>query len=312
MINKNQIGTDIVEPLLAKVFGNKNNCKAVFNILEELAITTVKQDDNVKLNTKSLANIQNGTALNQIGANVSTCMNVFKTSKGKIKAVSDALKKIINESDNNKKASDAFIKTLKTIIGEPGSDNGVNNRDHLNLFFNNKASLLFKWMYVDASKWNAPGVNGKDHHDAAIDSFVNLLACFLNKNASYKGVANSTKTIIANSIVWHDNNGNDGKKSTLLHDDDIKKQLGNDDNAIMIEKVKKVKIYFDNTLVPKTYQDITVSALSIETNNNIIIDDAVTADKRHMMYYIFQLVGGHDKYTHRILGKEQGLSRALQ
>lgn len=105
LTSKNQIGTDIVEPLLAKVFGDKNNCKAVFNALEELAIITVKQDDNVKLNTKSLANIQNGTALNQIGANVSTCMNVFKTSKGKIKAVSDALKKIINESDNNKKAS---------------------------------------------------------------------------------------------------------------------------------------------------------------------------------------------------------------
>ena len=61
----------------------------MFNALEELVITTVKQDDNVKLNTKSLANIQNGPALNQIGANVSTCMNVFKTSKGKIKAVSD-------------------------------------------------------------------------------------------------------------------------------------------------------------------------------------------------------------------------------
>ena len=134
----------------------------------------------------------------------------------------------------------------------------------------------------------------------------------MNKNASYKGVANSTTTIIANSIVWHDNNGNDGEKSTLLHDDYIKKQLENDDNAIMIEKAKKVKIYFDNTLVPDTYKDITVSALSIETNNNIIIDDAVTADKRHMMYYILQLVGGHDKYTHRILGKEQGLSRALQ
>lgn len=71
---------------------------------------------------------------------------------------------------------------MKTIIGEPGSDNCVNNSDHLNLFFNNKASLLFKWMYVDASKWNAPGVNGKDHHDAAINSFENLLA----KNASYK------------------------------------------------------------------------------------------------------------------------------
>lgn len=111
--------------------------------------------------------------------------------------------------------------------------------------------------------------------------------------------------------MWNDNNGNDSEKSTLLHDDYIKKQLGNDDNAVMIEKAKKVKIYFDNTMVLDTYNDITVSALSIETNNNIIIDDTVTADKRPIMYYILQLVGGHDKYTHRILGKEQGLSGAL-
>jgi len=324
---KNDIKDNIVEPLLAKVFGDKDQCKAVFTALGNLAVNTVKQGGNVKLNandgSSSFAKIQSSggaTAIANIGINAGgEQLTAFTAIKAKIKAVNDALKKIINESDNNKKASDAFIKALKTIIGEPGEDNGVADSEHLSLAFNNKASLLFKWMYVNGDKWNDPEAGGKNHHDAAIASFVNVLACFLNKNASYKGVDNGGNTIQSGKIDWKADGG-DGKKSTLLDaiPTQLKAAIDAVNYALMIEKAKKVKIYFDNKLVPETYVNITVSKLnSVNAEefvaNNILIDDTVASDKRPMMYYIFQLVGGHDKYKHKILNKEgQDLSGALK